>query len=1059
MARKWSAFLLTMERFLKCRNMEGRRRNKIRLGMGIFNQTLYQFCIKMREIQEFINHKGAKYAKKERSRRVRNLGQPHKEMVLKIFSWIWGYIAVAILIRTVLFDSRNLTCQLSTVNCQHQKRPNFTGYSYKILVLFLIGFLLTFQILPVLSQTPQPMIQLVRQGKEFYNRGQYRQAIEKLEQAVGGFAQSGNTLNQAVTLSNLSLAYQELAEWQKAEKTINQSLQIISSELKINWIQAPDFRHSVNPKSTADYLFLKIQNLKLNDQKLKILAPSLDIYGKLWFKRSQPEDALKYWQLAGQIYQQLNDNSGLMQNQINQVQALQSLGLYQQARVIVGQVEQSMETLPPALQIRTLATLGNILRATGDLKGSQNSLEQALALTKDSPQNAAQTWLSLGNTFYARGNLEFARNQKTVKNQVIPWQCTTNDIPEAAEVFYEQADKAYQQVVNLSSKGIHGQEFSTKAQLNRLSLLTDRGKFTSAIKASRNIKLSHLPPSRTKVYAQINFARELTCLHQQTQLANQVPSWQEIDNLLVDTVRIAESLADNQAKSYAIGNRGSFYEYLAVKNQIDEQNQQNKLNSKNPINQQLKTAEKLTSAALFLTQPSQAPSIAYQWQWQLARLANVRGEKQKAMANYRAAVNTLELVRDDLLSINSDIQFSFRDNVEPIYRQLVNLLLTNKENGSLPQNNLTSAINLIDSLQLAELENFLRCNLNYLATNQQNTQFKDNAAFIYPIILADRLEVVYKLPGQPFQSYSNFVTRSQVKNTANKLRRAIARRDTEIANKNSQTIYQWLIKPLEKQLEKNQAVETLVFVLDTELRNIPMAVLYDQNHQEYLVEKKYALSVLPTSQILNLRPSSAKLRILAGGISEALEVENLQFAAINAQDELAQISALASTQSLLNQQFNQKALQQKLKNKNFSILHLATHGNFSSDPEQTYILAYGQLLRPNDINRLLSGENQQSNSIELLVLSACQTASGDNRATLGLAGLAIRAGADSTLATLWKVGDEFTIKLIKRFYQELKTGVTKAEALHRAQKALVFSGKYRNEPYDWGAYILVGNWL
>ena len=955
MARKWSTFLLTMERFLKRRNIEKGRRNKIRFGMGIATQT-------------------------EKGR-------------LNRFSWVWGY---------------------------------------KILIFFLIGFLLTLQILPVLSQTPQPMIQLVRQGKDFYDKGQYKQAIEKLEQAVNGFAKSGNTLNQAVTLSNLSLAYQELGQWQEAEKTINQSWQIIGFDSQ------------------------KLKITGLSNQKLKILAPSLDIYGKLWFKRSQPEDALKYWQVAGKIYQQLNDNSGLIQNQINQVQALQSIGLYQQARAMVGRVEQSIETLPLTLQVRTLASLGNILRATGDLKGSQTALEQALALTKDSPQNAAKTWLSLGNTFYARGNLEFARDQKTVKNQVIPWQCTTNDIPEAAEIFYKQADKAYQQAVNLSSKGIHGKEFSTKAQLNRLSLLTDTGKFTSAIKLGRNIQLSHLPASRTKVYAQINLARELACLHQQPEVVNQVPSWQEIDNLLVDTVKIAESLADNQAKSYAIGNRGSFYEYLAVKNQIDGQN---KLNSKNQIARQLKTAEQLTSTALFLTQPSQAPSIAYQWQWQLARLANVQGEKQKAIANYRAAVNTLELVRDDLLSINSDVQFSFRDNVEPVYRQLVNLLLTNKENGSLPQNNLTSAINLLDSLQLAELENFLRCNLNYLTTNQQNTQLKQNAAFIYPIVLGDRLEVVYKLPGQPFQSYSNPVTRNQVKNTANKLRRAIAKRNTETANKYSQTVYQWLIKPLEKQLEKNQAVETLVFVLDTELRNIPMAVLYDKNHQEYLVEKKYALSILPTSQILNLRPSSEKLRILAGGISEALEVENLKFAAINAKDELAQISALASTQSLLNQQFNQKALQQQLKNKNFSVLHLATHGNFSSDPEQTYILAYGELLRPNDINRLLSGENQQSNPIELLVLSACQTASGDNRATLGLAGLAIRAGADSTLATLWKVSDEFTIKLIKKFYQELSTGVSKAEALHRAQKALVFSGKYRNEPYDWGAYILVGNWL
>ena len=465
-----------------------------------------------------------------------------------------------------------------------------------------------------------------------------------------------------------------------------------------------------------------------------------------------------------------------------------------------------------------------------------------------------------------------------------------------------------------------------------------------------------------------------------------------------------------------MGNRGSLYEYLAVKNKQDKL-QKNKSNSKN---QYLETAQKLTSEALLIAQPSQSPSIAYQWQWQLGRLANIQGEKQKAVANYQAAVNTLELVRDDLLSINSDVQFSFRDNVEPVYRQLVNLLLTNTENGSLPQNNLTSAINLIDSLQLAELENFLRCNLASVAANKQNTQVGENAAFIYPIVLENRLEVVYKLPGQPFQSYSNSVARNQVEKTADKLRRAIAKRDTETANQQSQAVYQWLIKPLEKELEKNKAVETLVFVLDTELRNIPMAVLYDKNNKEYFVEKNYALSVLPTSQLFNLRPSSERLKILAGGISEALEVENLQFEAIDAQEELSQISELASTKSLLNQQFNQEALQQKLKNEDFSVLHLATHGNFSSDPEQTYILAYNELLRPNDINRLLGNENQQSR-IELLVLSACQTASGDNRATLGLAGLAVRAGADSTLATLWKVSDEFTIKLIKKFYHELNT--------------------------------------
>ena len=966
------------------------------------------------------------------------------------------------------------------------------GWGSRPLILFLIGLLFVLEIPPVLSQTPQSTVRIVREGKADYENGRYQQAIEKLNQAIKNFSASGDKLNQAVTLSNLSLAYQQLGEWEEAEKSITRGLEIIG---------------------------FNVQKAKINEisaQNLKILAPSLDIYGNLWFKRSHPQRALNYWRLAGKVYQKLNHEKlnheklniapGLIQNQINQVQALQSLGLDRQARDTIELLQQNLETLPEPLKIQTLLSLGDILRATGDLKGSQTVLEQATNLTKDKSAIANKIWLSLGNTFYARGNLERDRNQQSPKNRITPWECTINQVPSEALPFYEQADEAYKKVAfnpspnpspstargmelnssanssPLTGRGMElnlspnpspstgrGIEFLVKAQLNRLNLLIDTTKFDSALETSRNIKLSNLPPSRTKVYAQINLARELACLRQQPRLANQVPSWQEIDNLLVDSVKVAENLGDKKAKSYAIGNRGSLYEYLAVENQNNLQNQ-NKLKNQNDLqNQNIKTnidrniqiAQKLTSEALLLAQPSEAPSIAYQWQWQLGRLSNLEGEKEKAVANYQAAVKTLELVRDDLLSINSDVQFSFRDNVEPVYRQLVNLLLTTSENTSLPQNNLTSAINLIDSLQLAELENFLRCNLSYLARNKQDiTQSEQKAAFIYPIVLPDRLEILYKLPGKPFQYHNSPVTNTGVEKTAQKLRKAIAKRNSATAIKYSQIVYQWLIKPLETELEKNPAVETLVFVLDTELRNIPMAVLYDKKNKEYLVEKKYALSILPTSQLLNLRPTSEKLRILAGGISEALEVENLQFEAINAKDELANIAKLASTQSLLNQQFNQSNLQQQLQNQNFSVLHLATHGNFSSDPEQTYILAYNKLLRPNDINKLLnSGNPETSKRIELLVLSACQTANGDNRATLGLAGLAVRAGADSTLATLWKVNDEFTIKLIKKFYQELNAGVSKAEALHRAQKSLVYGQKYRNEPYDWGAYILVGNWL
>jgi len=196
---------------------------------------------------------------------------------------------------------------------------------------------------------------------------------------------------------------------------------------------------------------------------------------------------------------------------------------------------------------------------------------------------------------------------------------------------------------------------------------------------------------------------------------------------------------------------------------------------------------------------------------------------------------------------------------------------------------------------------------------------------------------------------------------------------------------------------------------------------------------------------------------LAAGISEPRNIENRIFEPLKVEDEISQIAGAIPTQQLLNAQFTKTNLQQEVNSDAFSIVHLATHGRFSSNPEDTYILAYNELLRAQDLNNLLRGSNS-SKAIELLVLSACQTAEGDKRATLGLAGLAVRAGARSTLATLWQVSDESTVKLMEQFYNQLnEPGVTKAEALHRAQQALLNDQKYQN-PSSWAPYVLVGNW-
>ncbi|MHC5828531.1 MAG: CHAT domain-containing protein, partial [Nostoc sp.] len=113
-----------------------------------------------------------------------------------------------------------------------------------------------------------------------------------------------------------------------------------------------------------------------------------------------------------------------------------------------------------------------------------------------------------------------------------------------------------------------------------------------------------------------------------------------------------------------------------------------------------------------------------------------------------------------------------------------------------------------------------------------------------------------------------------------------------------------------------------------------------------------------------------------------------------------------------------------------------------------------------ELDQLLQARDRPGRSpLELLILSACETAAGDQRAVLGLAGMAVRSGARSTLGTLWAVQDESTVDLMNKFYLELsQPGVTKAEALRQAQLLLLRSSNY-GHPYYWAPFVLVGNWL
>ncbi|NJP12252.1 MAG: CHAT domain-containing protein [Leptolyngbyaceae cyanobacterium RU_5_1] len=519
-----------------------------------------------------------------------------------------------------------------------------------------------------------------------------------------------------------------------------------------------------------------------------------------------------------------------------------------------------------------------------------------------------------------------------------------------------------------------------------------------------------------------------------------------IAQVLSTAIGQARTLNDTRAESYALGQLGRLYEQT----------------------NQWANAQTLTEQALLKMETIQAPEIRYRWEWQLGRLAQSQHQPEQAIASYKAAIATLQSIRSDLLSVNSDVQFSFRDDVEPVYREFIQLLLTAKPGQSPSQSQLQLAIQTVDGLQLAELANYLGCTL---ANVGRVSEIRDSkAAILYPMLLqntlsrdrGDRLAIIAQFPNQ-----SNALIYAETSITAGTAERTIqALRDNlEVPGRTpevlagAKTLYDWMIRPLEPALKKTSA-NTLVFVLDGALRNVPMSVLHDGD--QYLIEKGYAVAISPRLQVFTPSPSPNPLRVSIGGVGLQQTIDGTEFPPIlKLQEELDRIAqSVAIGNPLINAAFTVQNIRQQLQSREFSAIHWKTHGTFSSDPAETYVVAYQERITTHTLNDLIQvGSRGGIRPLELLVLSACETARGDNRAVLGLAGLAARTGTRSVLSTLWVAQDTPNTEFMARFYQSLsQSGITKAEAVRQAQLALIQTSGHTT-PHIWANYVLIGNWL
>ncbi|MGD1919754.1 MAG: CHAT domain-containing protein [Pleurocapsa sp.] len=729
-----------------------------------------------------------------------------------------------------------------------------------------------------------------------------------------------------------------------------------------------------------------------SEEKQTIQAQAFDIKGKLDLNTGKAQQAWDDWEQAAVNYNAIDNQGGLVRSRLNQAQALQALGFYRRAVKTVEQLQ--AEQLVDSNNKLMWRSLGNTYLSMGELQKAEKALETSLALAEESNSQA-----DISAAYFSLGNL--ARSQQDITQ---------------AKLNYQQAIKTAPDITS-----------QVRSQLNLLDILITNEEDYQSNLAEITLLLAQLPLNRFGIYAKVNYAQNVL------KTANKV-NINAVEPILEQAVSQAQRLKDKRAEAYALKSLGRLYE----------------------LEQKWQPAQQLTQQALLITQEIDARDIAYQAQWQSGRIYQEQKESAKAIASYSQAVEILQSLRSDLVAVSSEVQFTFRESVEQIYREYVSLLLDSEQPA---ETKLIAARNALDSLQLAELENFFRATcLNALPVVIDNIIDREDTttAIVYPIVLSDRFEIIVKLPQQPLRQYTSPIDNPErVERIFTRLTQTLAQRNSRETLPLSQLVYGWIIEPAAADLAKNK-IETLVFVLDSPLRNIPMSILHDG--EQYLIEK-YAVAITPGLQLIQPRAiAGQELKALTAGLTEArLGFPPLEYVS----QELKTIqSQISSTQQLVDKNFTNDALQQQISEISYPIVHLATHGQFSSQAEDTFIITWNNRLDVNQLSNLLQiGDRNEEQAIELLVLSACETLAGDRRAALGLAGVAVKAGARSTLATLWRVNDEATSSVMSQFYQELASQkLTKAKALRQAQLTLLKSDRFNN-PYFWGSYVLLGNWL
>lgn len=781
---------------------------------------------------------------------------------------------------------------------------------------------------------------------------------------------------------------------------------------------------------------LVIPSVRAADLSPMDQADALTVQGHQQLERGNPSGAYESWAKALKLYQRANHQDGIKGSFINQSLAFQQLGQYFNA---CTQVSKALALVTDYCQTEVRSTvsltnrsydatdlialqhLGTILQQLGKLDISEQVLTIAIAKAEtlgDTPQRQALT-LNLANT-----------RSFMVKDAIQKFQISGEAIVRAKNVTAAR-DKARQSFE--SYQELHNTPYQLKAQLNWLDLYQDIDrwlqrdrdgifeiselqeqvvpKHAEILASLQQADLTQLPPLE-RIYTHLKLSKLLA---QQPKGAGKHPLMMAFDQAQ-SAQQIAEELDHYRALSFVYGQLGDLY----------QQSGQGDLSMRS-----------FNLAAQF-AQSEQAWDALYQWRSALAQQYEQAGQITNAIASYQSAINALEQVRWNLLPVSSDLQFSFKAEVEPVYQQYMGLLLKSEN----PNLKLVAQTN--QRLRLAELQNYLRCGETNLAPLADQNPIGEVVVQI--LDLADQTTVIV---GDRHYSVD-----------PEQLQRITAEITTMIQDKRffdttpeqylplAQSLHQLILAPAlsQKLIPENVPIK---FHLNGPLQNIPMGFLHDG--ERYLIERNPI--ALSNGYVKTSYNSSNQPGVVIGGVST--QSPSLEETLLEPLPEVAQEVDAIQTQYpdaklLLNQDFTHDNLLDNVARPTAKILHLSTHGQFSSDPTQTFLLAWDRPLTVQEISGVLEADGE---GLDLLFLSACHSAAGDPRSLLGLAGLSAQSGARNTVASLWSADAAASVLLSRAFYADINKTRSMHERLRQAQLKLLRSDY--GHPYYWANYVLV----